>query len=267
MRLADVLAQVDGLNKRFVYYLEALAYIQPAKIRKSRIARRDYSQADLARIKGIWAYYRRGFSIPAAREMVEQSDRTTAYLLLASPANRWADALALLQSNARVREVAFVYGETTNVFVRIAAPDNTEALSVLNEVFDRGDLVGAPAVLRVSLSAAGPGAPRLPKEGEMQAYLLIRVPAKHAGGVLDTLREIDGVAEASVVYGETDIVARIVAASQDEFDELVINRIQDIPAVESTRTFIVVGKMHWRREMPRDGAEPERSPAGSSFAR
>ncbi len=82
----------------------------------------------------------------------------------------------------------------------------------------------------------------------MQAYVLLKVPVKHAGGALDALRELPEVAEASVVYGETDIIARVVVADQDRLDEVVLGRIQGLPMVESTRTFLVVGKMQWRRD-------------------
>ena len=70
---------------------------------------------------------------------------------------------------------------------------------------------------------------------------------KATNGMLEQLKEYPGVVEASVIYGETDIVARLEARDQDELDELIINQIQGLPAVESTRTFIVVGRLHWRR--------------------
>ena len=81
----------------------------------------------------------------------------------------------------------------------------------------------------------------------MQAYVLIKVPAKHAGGVLEDLRQLRGIREASVIYGETDIVAHLEVRDQDELDDLILNRIQGLASVESTRTFIVVGRMHWRK--------------------
>ena len=246
MQLADVLTQVDGLNRRFVYYLESLGYIQPTRLPKSRIARRDYSEADVVRIRAIWDYYRRGFSVQAARDMAEGADRQAAYVLLSAPAGKWTEALQLLRDNPRVHEVAFVYGESLNIIARMSAPDETEVFSVLNSVFDRGDLVGSPIVLR-TLAAFHQDASANAAGGTMQAYLLLKVPAKHAGGVLDTLRDLAGVQEASVVYGETDIIARVEAPDQDQLDDLIINRIQGIPAVESTRTFIVVGRMHWHR--------------------
>ena len=43
MRLQEVLNGVEGLEKRFVYYLESQGYIHPEKLQKARIARRDYS--------------------------------------------------------------------------------------------------------------------------------------------------------------------------------------------------------------------------------
>ena len=61
-----VVSAVDGLEKRFVHYLEAQGYIHPTKIQKARIARRDYSPADLERIRGIWRYYQRGISVQRA---------------------------------------------------------------------------------------------------------------------------------------------------------------------------------------------------------
>ena len=51
MRLQEVLNQIEGLEKRFVYYLRSQGYIHPQKLQKARIARRDYSLADLERIR------------------------------------------------------------------------------------------------------------------------------------------------------------------------------------------------------------------------
>lgn len=261
MRLGEVLAQVDGLNKRFVYYLESQGYIRPTKIRKTRISRRDYSADDVARIREVWSYYRRGYSVQGAQELVRQGARLAAYVLLSVPSARWASTLELLARFDRVREVSFVYGETANAIARIAAPDDHEVYAILNEVFDQAAIAGVPRILKVQRSfsrtpsdaersagrAATTGLDQASGGWGLQAYVLIKVPAKHAGGVLEQLKEFPGVAEASVIYGETDIVTRLVARDQDELDDLILNQIQGLPAVESTRTFIVVGRMHWRR--------------------
>lgn len=279
VRLSELLAQVAGLNKRFVYYLEAQGYIRPTKIRKARISRRDYSPEDVTRIRDIWTYYSRGYSVQSAEELVSQANRLAAYVLLVVPTGRWATTLDLLAKLERVREAAFVYGESADAIIRVAAPDDQEIYSVLIKVFDQAAIAGVPKIFKVKSGftrdcqpGAGP-APTIepvepsktagnetsdqaarpapsPGRGErsgMQAFVLLKVPAKHAGGVLEELKALSGVEEASIIYGETDIIARVRAVDQDELDDLIINRIQGLAAVESTRTFLVVGKMHWRR--------------------
>jgi DNA-binding Lrp family transcriptional regulator len=84
----------------------------------------------------------------------------------------------------------------------------------------------------------------------VQAYVLIKASAKSIEAVLDQLRRLAGVVEASVVYGESDVICRIEVGDQAELDQLVMRDVHAIPAVESTRTFIVVGSMHWRRREP-----------------
>lgn len=82
----------------------------------------------------------------------------------------------------------------------------------------------------------------------MMAYVLMRVPGKDAPQVMEELRQLPVIVEAATVYGETDIIAKIVVASQRELDELVMEKLHSLPAVESTRTFIVIGGLHWSRE-------------------
>lgn len=253
MKLSEVLSEVEGLNKRFVYYLEAQGYIQPRKLRKERISRRDYSPTDLERIRGIWAYYRRGYSVQAAEAAARDTARITAWALLPVPTSRWAEALDLVKQSDRVQEASFVYGESADLVLRIAAPEESELFGVLNALFDRGVVAGVPQILKTKAGfqrGADGGEPAAARGGGrgLQAYVLLKVPVKHAGGALEALRELPEVAEASVVYGETDIIARVVVPDQDSLDEVVLGRIQGLPMVESTRTFLVVGKMQWRRD-------------------
>ena len=249
VRLSEVLSSVEGLNKRFVYYLEAQGYIRPRKVRKARISRRDYSAEDLARIRDIWAYYSRGYTVQSAQQMVEQGRRLAAYALLTVPNRRWGETLALLAGRDGVREACIVYGESANAILRLAAPDEHEVYAILNELFDRAAVAGAPRILTVQETGSRPSPARATagRARYLQAYVLIKVPAMLAGVVLEQLKAFAGVAEASVIYGETDIVARLVVQDQDELDDLVIDKIQGLPAVESTRTFLIVGRLHWRR--------------------
>jgi len=82
----------------------------------------------------------------------------------------------------------------------------------------------------------------------MKAWILIKVPAKQIGPLVDHLRDVPGIVEASGIYGETDVIAKVEVPDPDALDELVTNRIQTISVVESTRTFIGIGRMHWDRD-------------------
>ncbi|MBI3972642.1 MAG: Lrp/AsnC ligand binding domain-containing protein [Chloroflexi bacterium] len=262
MRLQDVLASVPGVEKRFVHYLESQGYIRPAKIQKARIARRDYSRADLERIRHIWQYYQRGISIQRAFELVTRAPHEGAYVFFPAAARRWDEALALLREWDQVAEAAAVYGETADIVARLGAPHESDVHAVLDHLFQAGIIVGLPHVLRFNRQTSWrrPAAPRQwpspaarqsssdHKEAGMKAWVLIKVPAKQIGGLVDELRSYPGVVEASAIYGETDVIAKVEVPDQDALDDLVLHRIQSIEAVESTRTFIAVGGMHWSRD-------------------
>lgn len=261
MRLADLLRQVPGVPKRFVYYLEAQGLIRPGLVPKRRIARREYTDEDVQRVKRIWEYYQRGYSLQAARDLADGGSPTVAYALLQVPPRRWGDALEVLRAAHQVQEAAVVYGQSVDLVARLEVALDEEVFQVLDKAFDRGDVAGPPTILKVTSRAihALPSSHRPPSavhEGEgggMLAYILIKVPAKHADTVLEQLRAFPGITEASVVYGETDIIARVDVPSQAELDHLVVRSIQDLPMVESTRTFIAIGGMHWRREPRAEG--------------
>ncbi|HZR00797.1 MAG TPA: Lrp/AsnC ligand binding domain-containing protein [Chloroflexota bacterium] len=246
MRLAEVLAQVDGLSKRFVYYLEDHGYIHPARVAKQRITRRDYAPEDVRRIAAIWAYHRRGISVQRAVELVDRGAAAQAFVFVQVPARRWRDALEVLDRFEQVLEASVVYGESEDLVARIRAPDDGDVYAVLGAAFRQGAIVGQPTILKV-------GPPVIERDGRgdrtqaVQAYVLVKASAKQIEDVLAALRKLDGVAEASVVYGETDVICRLEVASHPELDRLVMRELHAIPAVESTRTFVVVGDMSWRR--------------------
>jgi DNA-binding Lrp family transcriptional regulator len=81
----------------------------------------------------------------------------------------------------------------------------------------------------------------------VRAYLLIKVPAKHSGVVVEKLKNIDNIVEASAVYGETDVVAIVEAPDILTLDKIVMDVIQGIDEVDLTRTFIAIEKMHWQK--------------------
>lgn len=74
----------------------------------------------------------------------------------------------------------------------------------------------------------------------MKAFAFINVPSGKSPEVVATLRRLHGVVEAWAVYGETDIVAKIEVADMPALDRLIMQDIQGMKLVESTRTMIVI---------------------------
>ncbi len=79
------------------------------------------------------------------------------------------------------------------------------------------------------------------------AFVLITVPAKRSSAVVDELRTYPEVKEAAAVYGETDIIAKVQASSLGDLDRLIMENIQGSADVKSTRSFVVVEKLHWTK--------------------
>ena len=104
---------------------------------------------------------------------------------------------------------------------------------------------GMGAALAAPAPAFEPAYLRLARTGELDAKMW-----ENVAEVMDQLKEIPEVLEASTVYGESDIIAKVQVGSQEELDSLVMDKLHAIPAVESTRTFIVIGRLHWSRERP-----------------
>jgi len=259
MELKDVLRQIPGLNKRLVYYLESQGFIRPVQIQKERISRRDYRPDDVRRINRFWAYYQRGFSVRSAAEAVIRAERSTAFALLPVPPRQRRHVLDLLRGFDRVIEAAVVYGETGDVILRLHAADQRDAFDVLDRVFEEAGVSGVPRVWPVVESVTSgretwrsTAAPASTEDG-MLAYVLIKAPPKQVGAIIEELRQYPGIVEASALYGESDALVKIDVPSQDELDDLVMNRIHSLPSVESTRTFIVVGGMHWERASTQRG--------------
>lgn len=159
----------------------------------------------------------------------------------------------------RVVEASIIYGETGDLVIRINAADQRDAYDVLDRVFEEKGVAGIPGIWRVAYSEridlrAGSESARDPgARDSMLAYVLIKAPPKQVGGVIESLRAFPGIVEACALYGESDAIVKIDVPSQAELDDLVMNRIHSLPAVESTRTFIVVGGMHWERNANEPG--------------
>ena len=249
MDLKFVLERVPGVNRRFVYYLESQGYIQPTRVQKERIARRDYSEEDLRVIHETWKYYERGFSLQAAYGLGVKQDRVISYVMFTVPPKRREQVLEALKQLPEFIEAGVVYADTADFIVKASTGQEADVYQALVPLFAHAGLSGVPGLLRVVDRYVKSGKPSRKKgKPDMIAYLQLRVPSKDVTKVMETLKGFSEVVEASVVYGESDVIARVVVPSQDELDTLVMERIHGIPAVESTRTYIVVRNLFWARD-------------------
>ena len=82
----------------------------------------------------------------------------------------------------------------------------------------------------------------------MMAYVMLKVPGRNIDDFMATLRSWEEVVEACTVYGESDVIVRVVVPSQEALDDLVMRRMHSIEQVESTRTYLVISNMYWTRD-------------------
>jgi DNA-binding Lrp family transcriptional regulator len=248
MELKQILEEVPGLTRRFVHYLEARGYIHPEKIQKQRIARREYSEQDLEVVRNIWRYYSRGYALQAAYDLATQTQRTITYLGVRTPFRKSAEVVEQLREQSQIMEAGVVHGADIDLILKTDTPDQSEVYHILVPILAELGITGLPDVYVTENRFIERAALR--KSGEfrgMMAYVLMKVPGKDVSKVMELLKAFDAIKEASTIYGESDVVLKVETADQEELDNLVMKRLHDIPAVESTRTFVVVKDLYWSR--------------------
>jgi DNA-binding Lrp family transcriptional regulator len=207
-----------------------------------------YSQQDLSLIREVWRYYDRGYSLQSAYDLATATDRTFMYLGLRTASRRAGEILERLKEFPQVVEASIVYGAEPNLLLKTNTPDQSEVYHTLVPNLAEMGITGLPeinVVRRRSLRQGGRS--KSGGQAEMMAYVMMTVPGKDVGEVIEQLKAFDAVKEASTVYGESDIIARVETPNQEELDDLVMDRIHEISAIESTRTFVVIKSLHWSR--------------------
>lgn len=72
------------------------------------------------------------------------------------------------------------------------------------------------------------------------AFVLINTEIGAEAEVLDSLKGVEGIAEAYAVYGVYDIIAKVTAENMDKLKEIVTWHVRRLDKVRSTLTMIVV---------------------------
>ena len=182
-----------------------------------------------------------------AHELVTREAADGAYVFFPCP-RRWAEALDLLHLSDHVIEAAPPLRRDGGRGGPPAGAPRVRRTQRPRPALRGGVRRRGPQVLRFKAEsiwqrpgdgAEGDGAAGKEEEPAMRARVLIKVPAKQIGALIEELRNYRGIVEA-LIYGETDVIAKLEVPDQDALDELVVQRIQSIDAVESTRTFIAI---------------------------
>ena len=248
MELKQLLEQVPGLTKRFVYYLETQGYIHPVRVPKKRISRRDYTEADLRTIIDVWRFYQRGYAVQRAHALATRTDRSIAYVAFAAPARRWREVVALLRSFRDVVEASPVYGDTWDIFAKTDSADPSSIYQNLAPALAEAGIQAMPRIWRAREYYTRRREDTVASEDSgLIAYILMTVPGKDIEVVAEDLKAFPEVHEVSVIYGASDIVAKVIVRSTRDLDRLVMDQVHGIEAIESTRTFITVADLHWTR--------------------
>lgn len=70
------------------------------------------------------------------------------------------------------------------------------------------------------------------------AFVLVKCELGRIGEVADELIEMEGVSEVHSITGEHDLLVKIYAPTYEDFGDLIPDRVQKIPGVRDTETFL-----------------------------
>jgi len=85
-------------------------------------------------------------------------------------------------------------------------------------------------------------------EQSATAIVLLNTDIGSEDEVLEQLSRIEGVVEASIVYGVYDIVVKVRARSIEELKDIITNKIRKLAKVKSTLTMVVVEGKSFEKE-------------------
>ena len=72
------------------------------------------------------------------------------------------------------------------------------------------------------------------------AYVMVKAHTGDADRLKDDIEAVDGVAEAHIVAGDVDFIAKVNVETPAEVKDVAATHIQDIQGVETTQTYIAM---------------------------
>jgi len=89
----------------------------------------------------------------------------------------------------------------------------------------------------------------------IKAYVLFKVSSGTEREICRKISDLDEVLEASVIYGEYDLVAKVKVKDLPELESFLTEKIRSIPSVILTSTMIVAREYKGRSERNRINRE------------
>jgi DNA-binding Lrp family transcriptional regulator len=83
------------------------------------------------------------------------------------------------------------------------------------------------------------------------AYVLFKVSSGTEREVCQKLIEFDEVVQADIVFGEYDVIAKIVTPDLDKLEEFVSSKVRNVPNVLVTSTMIISREYKGKRNRPK----------------
>ena len=83
------------------------------------------------------------------------------------------------------------------------------------------------------------------------AYVLFKVSSGTEREVCQKLIEFDGVLHADIIFGEYDVVAKIVTPDLGKLEEFVSQKIRNVPNVLVTSTMIISREYKGKNQRPK----------------
>lgn len=74
------------------------------------------------------------------------------------------------------------------------------------------------------------------------AYLLVISESGAERKIVDNLLDVEGVEEVELVYGEYDIIAKIIVDEISQLSDFIIEKVRPIGHIKRTSTLIVAGE-------------------------
>ena len=73
----------------------------------------------------------------------------------------------------------------------------------------------------------------------IKAYIMMNVKTGSEDTVSDTILKLNEVEEASVIYGEYDLILKVKAKDMNHLDTLIVEKLRSIPDIMFTATMLI----------------------------